>query len=93
VLGLALGKSLAEIGRMTPAEIESWRQFYIHFPFDDFHRYHRPAAYIASAQVIRDRPAAIDSALEWLQPEPIAGDWSEADLRTMKALGVKPPRD
>lgn len=78
---------------MTPAELESWRQFYLQFPFDDFHRFHRPAAFIASAQAVKGRNEAIAAGLEWLQPDTrVTGNYSDADLRTMKALGIKKPR-
>ncbi len=93
MLALALGKTLKEIGRLTPAELESWREFYLQFPFDDFHRYHRPAAFIATSQVSKSRDEAIQSALSWLQPDLSPTDnYSDADLRTMKALGIKKPR-
>lgn len=29
--------------------------------------------------------------LEWLQPDPVLAGWDETDLRTLAALGVKPP--
>jgi hypothetical protein len=34
----------------------------------------------------------MDARLRWLQPEPWTADYSEADIRTMAAFGVKPPR-
>jgi len=78
---------------MTPAELESWRQFYLQFPFDDYHRFHRPAAFIATAQAEKGRSEAIAAGLEWLQPDThVTADYSDADLRTMKALGIKKPR-
>jgi hypothetical protein len=74
---------------MTQAEFQAWGEFYRLFPFDDLHRYHRPAALIASRH-----GGALPPLLEWLQPNPSAvqvpdGNWSEADLRTFKALGAK----
>lgn len=72
---------------MPQVEFESWREFYRLFPFDDLHRFHRPAALVASSM-----GGDLKNRLDWLQPEPTSGDWSDADARTMAALGVKPPR-
>jgi hypothetical protein len=33
---------------MPPQEIDEWRAFYVRWPFDDLHRYHRPAALVAA---------------------------------------------
>lgn len=33
---------------LTPEEFEDWRQFYTRWPFDDLHRFHRPAALVAA---------------------------------------------
>lgn len=33
----------------------------------------------------------LQARLRWLQPDPAEEGWSEADLRTMAALGFKPP--
>jgi hypothetical protein len=75
---------------MTRPEFLTWIEFYKLFPFDDRYRYHRPAALISHAIAGGD----IDLKLEWLQPEHAApaGNYSAADLATMKAFGVKPPR-
>ncbi|OJX04575.1 MAG: hypothetical protein BGO72_21420 [Burkholderiales bacterium 70-64] len=52
---------------MTQAEFESWIEFYRRWPFDDRHRYYRPAAFIAASA-----GAKLEQALDWLQPaEPI----------------------
>lgn len=61
-------------------------QFYRLFPFDDYHRFYRPAALISSAL-----GGDMKGRLEWLQPDPIEAGWSSADLNTFAALGVKPP--
>jgi hypothetical protein len=42
-----LGKTLGEIYAMPKAELVAWREFYTRWPFDDFHRFHRPAALIS----------------------------------------------
>lgn len=72
---------------MSHAELEGWREYFVLYPFDDTHRYHRPAALVASSM-----RGDLKKCLDWLQPEPVAGDWSDADLRTMAAFGVKPPK-
>lgn len=71
---------------MSHAEFLSWAAFYRHFPFDDFHRYHRPAALIAQSLGGGD----IRQKLEWLAPEPVPEGMSVADLNTLRAFGFKP---
>lgn len=74
---------------MTQREVESWAAFYRLHPFDDLHRFHRPAALIASAL-----GGDLQSRLEWLAPappDPALQHFSDADARTLAAFGVKPP--
>lgn len=75
---------------MTRNEEVSWREFYKLHPFDDLHRFHRPAAMVASSLGGAD----VKSRLEWLAPEPevIVPGYSAADMATFKALGQKPPQ-
>ena len=76
---------------MSQAEFERWFDFYQMHPFDDLHRYHRPAALISHSMA----GAEVDKLLEWLQPQyniDQEDDYSEADLRTFKALGMTPPK-
>jgi hypothetical protein len=62
-----LGKTLAELQEsMTPAEFESWRAFYRLFPFDDEHRYYRPAAMVSVSLSGGDFQSRVDL----LQPPP-----------------------
>lgn len=68
---------------MTQAEFYDWVAFYQLYPFDDRHRFHRPAALIAHAMTGGD----IDSRLDWLQPEPSFAGLNEAELRTLRAFG------
>lgn len=68
-------------------EFEDWLEFCALYPIDDFHRYHRPAALISIGMGGGD----VGERLEWLQPTP-SGDFSAADLSTLKALGITPPR-
>lgn len=76
---------------MTQVEFESWREFYRQAPFDDFHRFHRPAALVATATVTKQRDKAIEESLAWLQPEANTSGWSEGELRSFRAHGIKPP--
>ena len=68
---------------MSQAEFQRWIQFYREQPFDDFHRYHRPAALVSVSLAGGD----IKERLEWLQPEPIPDGLDRADVATIKALG------
>lgn len=79
---------------MSRAEFCDWFDRYDAAPFDDRHRYHRPAAWLTMA-LNGTQPR---ESLEWLTngrltpqdaPEGVPeGDWSEADIATMRALGV-----
>lgn len=85
-LALALGgRTVAELqASMSQREFQAWVAYYRAFPFDDLHRYHRPAALVAhSVSVGGD----VKQKLEWLSPEPIPEGLTEADWNTMKALG------
>ena len=77
---------------MSQAEFQRWFDFYQMHPFDDLHRYHRPAALVARTMAGGD----IESMLEWLHPQyndDKDSEFSEADLKTFKALGMdRPPR-
>jgi len=73
---------------MTPDEFEFWIAFYRAHPFDDYHRFHRPAALVAYSS--RSGPSGIDSLLEWLAPQPKPQGLSESDMRTLKTFGIKP---
>ena len=78
---------------MSQVEFERWFDFYQMHPFDDLHRYHRPAALISRSMSGAD----IGELIEWLQPremsEAAENGFSEADLNTFKALGMsKPPK-
>ena len=73
---------------MTQAEFSKWVEFYRMAPFDDLHRYHRPAALVAAAS----GGGKVPDLLDWLAPEPVPQGYSKADMQTLKALGVKPKR-
>ena len=70
---------------MTQSEYLSWLEFYRSQPFDDFHRYHRPAALVAHSMSGGD----MEQKLNWLQPPAENDGLMEADLVTMKAFGFR----
>lgn len=81
---------------MPNDEFEAWRQFYVLYPFDDLHRYHRPAALVAASMTSGDVMPAFNARLKFLQPDPpspeeLSGQFSESDLRTIRALGGAMP--
>ena len=66
-----------------------WVAFYNAHPFDDAHRYYRPAALVASSA----HGAEIGPMLDWLnRVVPAESGYTEAELNTFKAFGVTPPR-
>jgi hypothetical protein len=69
---------------MSQAEFDRWSQFYRDYPFDDLHRYHRPAALISVSMA----GGEIQDKLNWLHPEPLPDGLSLADVNTMKAFGL-----
>lgn len=68
---------------MPQSEFQAWCEFYRLYPFDDMHRFHRPAALVSTALGGGD----IQQRLEWLSPEPTTIDLSEADMNTLRAFG------
>lgn len=76
---------------MTPSEFERWAQFYRRWPFDDRHRYHRPAALVA--QVMGGGgEEAMAARLQWLQPgeeDPTDDEPGNADRDLLRAAGVR----
>lgn len=72
---------------MKQSEFLEWAEFYRRWPFDDFHRFHRPAALIAGA-IGGGGDVAMRSRLEWLQPPDYAG-MTSADVDLFRAAGMK----
>jgi hypothetical protein len=68
---------------MPQSEFEAWIEFYRMYPFDDFHRFHRPAALVSIAIGGGD----VQERLDWLQPDRGTEGMNEADAATMRALG------
>lgn len=73
---------------MPRTEFLAWAEYYRMWPFDDLHRYHRPAAMVAASM----GGASVAERLEWLAPQPRAHAYTDADLNTLQAFGFKPPR-
>ena len=72
---------------MAKTEFDSWARFYADYPFDDRHRYHRPAALIAKMHTKAD----MSELLEFLQPSKARKDLASSDLNTLKAFGLNTP--
>lgn len=72
---------------MPQPELQAWRKFYVLYPFDDFNRFHRPAALIAARM-----GGGLESALRWLQPDPLLSGYSDSDASVLQTFGIKPPR-
>lgn len=70
--------------KLTRREYNDWLSYYRAYPFDDLHRYHRPAALIAS----RGGGAKIDDLIDWLQPPAWQEGMSAADVSTLRAFGI-----
>ena len=88
-LALALGgRTVSEWQQtMSEPEFRAWVAYYRDSPFDDAHRYYRPAALISQSMAGGD----IKQKMEWLQPDPAPEGANDADLATMRALGVRAP--
>lgn len=69
-------------------EFAAWVEFYTEHPFDDRHRFYRPAALIASRMA-----GGFESAMNLLEPPPadrVPDGMTSADAATMRAFGFKP---
>ena len=77
--------TVAELrGRMEEDEFQDWLDFFALYPFDDFHRIHRPAA-LVSVSMAGGGDAFADR-LEILQPDPKLAGLSEVDRSLIKAF-------
>ena len=65
----------------------AWKEFHRHFPIDDFHRIYRPTALLAAIHTDGNARKHLD----WLCPEPVIPGYTEADMSTFRAFGIKPP--
>lgn len=68
---------------MTQNEFAAWREFFNDSPFDDLHRYHRPAALVATSLGGGD----FDRVLDFLAPPPDDG-FTDADRDLFRAAGL-----
>ena len=71
---------------MSQSEFDRWVDYYMLSPFDDLHRYHRPAAFVARSMA----GGKISEMIEWLENSQPGSDMSDADLATLQAFGIKP---
>lgn len=78
---------------MTQVEFERWQQFYMRHPFDDHHRYQRPAVLVSQSMAGGD----VKQKFDFLAPpfedehEEVEG-LSSADIKTIIALGGTIPK-
>lgn len=68
---------------MAQPEFLTWIEYFKLFPFDDYHRYFRPAALVAHSM----RGGEIQPLLDFLEPDRSSADISEADMNTLRAFG------
>lgn len=74
---------------MSDSEFQRWADFYMRWPFDDYHRFYRPSAMIAGAISSGEDPEkTMRDRLDWLQP---SGDekpkHTQADIDLFRAAG------
>lgn len=62
-------------------------KYHMDAPFDDLHRYHRPAALISTSMSGADWDGLLSTLVDKHQPESV----SDITRRTFAALGVEPP--
>lgn len=92
VLALALGKTVGGLQRdMSHREFESWKRLYAIRPFDDVHRFHRPAAVIAHSMGGGDLGRTLDILIDERKvidemQRSMGGSFSEVDKATIAAL-------
>ena len=70
---------------MTRSEFVAWIQFYQRWPFDDFHRFHRPAALIASSMGGEEMQKLID----FLSPPVHVRKFCELDEQILSRFGYE----
>jgi len=70
---------------LSQREFGDWMTFYRAHPFDDHHRYHRPAALVARSM----SGGEIQPLLDWLHPPTWSDGLEQSDINTLRALGIK----
>lgn len=73
---------------MSRDEFERWIEFYNRYPFDDVHRYHRPAL----AHAMMNGGLTVQETLEWLEDGLPKAPQNDADANTLRALGLSRPK-
>jgi hypothetical protein len=66
---------------MSASEFRFWKIFYQMFPFDDLHRYHRPAVAVAASF-----GGKAEAVMDYLAPDPLPPGMTQADYNTMRAM-------
>ena len=72
---------------MSMTEFLSWQEYYAEAPFDDHHRFHRPAVLVSSSMAGGDARDKFEFLVPMTQDE--ESGFSSADLKTLAAFGVK----
>lgn len=72
---------------MSEAEFQDWVDYFTAHPFDDYHRYHRPAALIATSASMGG--GDVQDRLDWLAPDPTQGGEQTADDQLYAAAGIR----
>lgn len=75
---------------MSDVEWQQWRWYYNRHPFDDAHRYHRPAL----ARTMIHGGLTVQETLDWLDDGVPAAPMTpeEADANTLRAFGLQRPK-
>jgi hypothetical protein len=66
---------------MSASEFSAWKAFFLMYPFDDAHRFHRPAAAVAASF-----GGKYDDLIEFLSPEPVPPGMNQHDARTLRSM-------
>ena len=87
------GCTVAELqSRMSRSEFEDWLEFYEDSPFDDLHRDHRPAAWMAG----NFSGVEIEKSLKFLLNQPIKeqqeGEYTDID-QSVFSIFARPPKE
>lgn len=72
---------------MSQKEFARWVEFFRLYPFDDLHRFVRPA--VAVVNSLGGKVAATET-MKWLAPEPVDPTISEVDAEVFRAFGYSP---
>lgn len=85
---MALGRTIQElVSTITEDELLAWKEYYRLWPFDDYTRFHRPAALIASA-FGGGGDEGLETRLNWLDGNrKRPGGGSTVDRSVISALG------